>query len=397
MKREILFETMAVDAIRTDKAFMLKYVPEPDSDSVQTLAESIREDGVLVPLLVSEDDFLLDGHRRYLAAREAGLEEVPVVYIPAKAGRRPKWAKAVAMTCNLNRRHFTPGQRAFLGDSLLRMEQTDAKERMREGARHGGKAKKGSGKSSPTLNGGDRSTARVAKTVDISRKSFERAQKIKRYDPELGNKLTRGKISIEAAYKQVKTAELREHVEEEQKKAPKPGVIRDLSKGAGKYRCLYADPPWAYRDSGTRGAAAGHYDTMTVEELCALPVGELAHAEGCLLWLWTTWPMIRDGAPQQVLDAWGYEWVGELVWDKEIIGTGRWIRSQSEILILAKRGKLSLLESDQGGVVRSRRTKNHSAKPPEFYGIIERLSAGPRIELFARNARKGWSRWGHQA
>ena len=181
-------------------------------------------------------------------------------------------------------------------------------------------------------------------------------------------------------------------------KRSRGGRVDDLVSVSGRYRCIYADPPWQYRDRGVRGAAEKHYATLWVEELCELPVGELAKKTGAHLWLWCTWPMIYEGAPHRLLEAWGYRWVGHLTWDKIVIGTGHWLRSQDEVLALAVKGKSPppLLERDQGTVVRVQKN-GHSKKPEEFYKILERLSPGPRMELFARQARVDWCRWGEEA
>jgi len=177
---------------------------------------------------------------------------------------------------------------------------------------------------------------------------------------------------------------------------PSPGVLRTIEEGAGHYRVIYADPPWNYNDKGTHGSAHPHYDTMTLEALCALKVATLAHESGCFLWMWTTWPMIREKAPHAVLEAWGFRWAGEIVWNKVAFGVGRWFRLQTEILVLGVRGDVKLLENDQRGYLEKRRSR-HSVKPEEARAIIERLCEGPYIELFARRSAKGWDRWGDEA
>jgi N6-adenosine-specific RNA methylase IME4 len=194
----------------------------------------------------------------------------------------------------------------------------------------------------------------------------------------------------------------------EEKAAPKDDVLKDLKDGAGQFRCVYLDPPWGYDDETCRGAAEGHYPTMSVKKLSALPVGDLAHEDGCHFWIWTTWTKIRDKAIHDVLDAWGLEWSGEIVWNKVNSGTGRWMRSLCEVLVLAipKKGpKLPRLVKDQGTFFHEALTEkaergnegSHSKKPEKAYELIERFSPGQRLELFARHARKGWRRYGFEA
>jgi N6-adenosine-specific RNA methylase IME4 len=106
--------------------------------------------------------------------------------------------------------------------------------------------------------------------------------------------------------------------------------------------------------------------------------------------------MLREGAPHELLRAWGLRWVGEILWDKGALGTGHFVRSRTEVLILALRGSLPLLSDRVDPLLRAKR-RAHSEKPEEFARLISELSPGPRIELFARRARPGWDRWGLEA
>ena len=184
--------------------------------------------------------------------------------------------------------------------------------------------------------------------------------------------------------------------------------IYDLSEGAGKYRIIYLDPPWQYQDTTCQGAAALQYSTMSLDDLKKLRIPELAHPEGAFFWIWSTFPKIRDQVPHELIGHWGLRWVGEVVWQKCRIGPGRWLRSQAEVLILAVSGKPERTAAmrrqgnifkapDLPEVVESPRINRHSEKPQEFRTLVESLSPGPRIELFARTAAPGWDVWGDQA
>jgi N6-adenosine-specific RNA methylase IME4 len=183
-----------------------------------------------------------------------------------------------------------------------------------------------------------------------------------------------------------------------------PGLIKDLGTVLHDWRCVYADPPWSYGDSKVPGGGVGHqYSTMTLDDIAALPIGDLAHPDGCHLWLWTTWPMIREQAPHKILDAWGFRWVGEIVWKKlsktggRFFGVGRWLRPSTEVLVLAVKGKMPLLSKKQLDTCFEQPVLGHSTKPEFFRKYIEELSPEKRIELFARRAVPGWFRWGLQA
>ena len=179
--------------------------------------------------------------------------------------------------------------------------------------------------------------------------------------------------------------------------------IAELNNVFGKYRTIYLDPPWPY-DHRPRGRTdlKDIYEggVMPLEEICRLPIRQLGHPEGCVVYLWCTWPKVRDGFPKQVLDAWGLRWRSEFVWDKEIMGMGKWLRKQTEVLIVATSGngaELKPLRQNQRDVITARRDRQHSAKPRVFRKVIETLSLGPRIELFARSHAPGWDVWGIEA
>jgi N6-adenosine-specific RNA methylase IME4 len=160
---------------------------------------------------------------------------------------------------------------------------------------------------------------------------------------------------------------------------------------------IYADPPWEYEAGSTDSGRQieRHYPTMTLDAIKALPVRDLGTLDSVLL-LWTTSPKLAEA--MGVIEAWGYRYRSCMVWNKVRVGMGYWWRQQHELLLLAERGHppfpeprdrhLSILEVERGA---------HSAKPVETYGMIERMFPGlPRIELFARNRREGWSAWGNE-
>ncbi len=160
-----------------------------------------------------------------------------------------------------------------------------------------------------------------------------------------------------------------------------------------RFGCIYADPPWRYDNRVTRAAAENHYATMALEELATLPVGELA-AERSHLHLWTTKPFAREGL--DLLAAWGFAYKSMLFWVKPQLGIGNYWRSSTEILLLGVRGDLAFPPNDIKDWLEHPRTE-HSAKPEAVRKLIERVSPGPYLELFARSAAPGWTAWGDQA
>jgi N6-adenosine-specific RNA methylase IME4 len=187
----------------------------------------------------------------------------------------------------------------------------------------------------------------------------------------------------------------------------------------GHYGAILADPPWRFRtwdqrtaiprtrSSGTNVSAAAHYTTMPIEEIRALPVGALA-ATDCSLFLWMSWPQLEDALT--LIDAWGFEYkTAAFVWTKAhaaqiemfrddtdaLMGMGYWTRANTEPCLLATRGRPKRINADvRQAIIAPRR--EHSRKPDGVHERIERLVAGPYLELFARQRRPGWDVWGNE-
>lgn len=177
----------------------------------------------------------------------------------------------------------------------------------------------------------------------------------------------------------------------------------------GHYGAILADPPWRFepwsRQTGMDRAADNHYRTMVVDDIASLPIGDLAAAD-CTLFMWACWPTLRDAFA--LLDAWGFTYkTCAFSWMKAdpyrlfaddatpFAGMGYWTRANTEPCLLATRGKPKRLNADvRQGIIAQRR--EHSRKPDCVHDRIERLVAGPYVELFARERRPGWDAWGNE-
>lgn len=163
---------------------------------------------------------------------------------------------------------------------------------------------------------------------------------------------------------------------------------------SGLFRVIVADPPWRYekRAEDVTHRVRAPYPDMSLEEICALDVGSLAH-DDCILWLWTTNAHMR--AAYTVLDAWGFEPKTILTWVKHKMGVGYWLRGQTEHCLLATRGRPVVNLTNQTTVLYGK-ARGHSRKPEEFYRLVEELCPGSKLELFAREARDGWTVFGDE-
>jgi N6-adenosine-specific RNA methylase IME4 len=189
--------------------------------------------------------------------------------------------------------------------------------------------------------------------------------------------------------------------------------IPDLFGGSGtgdagefphrRYRIIYADPPWQYRDKATAGkrGADFKYPTMSVEELKKLPVATRAD-ENCALFLWVTNPMLPVGL--DVMSAWGFtyktvafNWVKRnKVSDSWFFGMGNYTRAGSELCLLGNKGKPKRVTSSVHQIVDTK-IEAHSKKPDVVRDrIVQLLGDLPRIELFARRRVPGWDAWGNE-
>ena len=191
----------------------------------------------------------------------------------------------------------------------------------------------------------------------------------------------------------------------------------DIFTAEKKYDIIYADPPWSYQDKGCNGACAKHYHTMGVDEICALPVANLA-AKDCTLFMWATYPQMQEAL--KVIAAWGFKYktiafqwvklnrsvklnnftiatVQDILHKACFFGLGRWTRGNTECCLLATKGKPHRENNAVSQLIFAPLTK-HSSKPPEARDRIKTLLGGGMhsIELFAREQVEGWDCWGDE-
>lgn len=158
----------------------------------------------------------------------------------------------------------------------------------------------------------------------------------------------------------------------------------------GIFDVVLADPPWQYY-LPLRGAPDAHYPTMTQEDIVEL---ELPVADDSILFIWATNPQLENAL--DVVREWGFAYKTNLVWVKDKIGTGYYVRGKHELLLIATKGKIPPpIEENRFPSVLYAPREEHSAKPDEVYHYIEVMYPNRRyLELFARNPREKWTSWG---
>lgn len=177
--------------------------------------------------------------------------------------------------------------------------------------------------------------------------------------------------------------------------------------GGRRFGTILADPPWRF-ENRTGKIAPEHkrlarYETMTLDEIKALPVANAA-ADMCHLYLWVPNALLPEGLA--VMSAWGFNYKSNLVWHKirkdggpDGRGVGFYFRNVTELILFGTRGKNARTLPPARSQVNfiGTRKREHSRKPDEQYPLIEACSPGPFLEMFARGERPNWSVWGNQA
>lgn len=185
-----------------------------------------------------------------------------------------------------------------------------------------------------------------------------------------------------------------------------PTAAEDLlSKELGQFGTVLADPPWQFSNRTGKMAPEhrrlSRYSTMTLDEIMALPVSQMALPQSHL-YLWVPNALILEGL--EVMKRWGFTYKTNLVWFKirqdggpDGRGVGFYFRNVTELILFGTRGSLRTLDPGrrQVNIITSRK-REHSRKPDELYNIIEKCSPGPYLELFARHSRPRWTQWGNE-
>ena len=366
-------------------------------------ARMLAVGGQLEPIVVDPDMHLIAGERRLRACQHLGWDVDIVVTASAKTELERldlEWAE------NDDRKDFTPEERLRYARRRQELETAAAAERKREGQAKGGdvRAAQASGIVVPEAcanDEGGRAKTRAAKAAGFpSRKAMEatettvqaaEADPVK-YGPYLEELNRTGRATGIA--RRLKVAKQADALQAEPPPLP-----------TGPFRVLVVDPPWSYEKRSQNASQRGRtpYPPMTVEEISAMPVGEMAHPDGAVLWLWVTNAHLLEvddqcrSTPHRILAAWGFTPKTMLTWRKDRLGTGDWLRGKTEHCILAVRGRPTVTLSNQTTDLGAPHPKDHSAKPEEFYELVEELCPGSKIEVFSRTNRPGWTTYGDEA
>jgi len=351
-------------------------IPPLSVEELMLLEESILSEGCRDPLVLW-GDILIDGHNRYSICQ---LHDIPFTTVQRDFDSIEE-VKVWMIRNQFGKRNITPFVRAELALMLEPMLKDKAKENMVKSTKN-------------NVVNIDKVNTReeIAKEANISTGNIAKVKKILEKAPEVVKELVRsGDISINAAHKEI--------VKEEKKAERKADIEQqkiDIEEGVavlpeGKFEVIAIDPPWNYgrEYDPDSSRVANPYPEMEQSELLDL---DIPAADDSVIFLWTTHAFIFDA--KELLDKWGFTYKASMVWDKEKIGMGHWVRMQCEFCLIGIKGKPIWDNTTWRDIIREPR-REHSRKPEAFYKMVEDVTVGRRLEYFSRTERKGWEIFGN--
>ena len=364
--------------------------PMMEGEALDALADDIgkhgqREDIVLL------DGAILDGRDRYRACAMAGVA-------PRFRDFAGDDALAFVLSLNLTRRHLNESQRAMVAARLETMKQgRPAKDANLHLSR---------GEAAERLHVAPRTVAHAAVVRDQA-------------SPEIRRAVDDGKMAVSAAAQAAKLPVAQQRRIAERAEAGDDNAARTILKQESRaareielaaqqkalpdqtFGVIYADPEWRFdprsRETGLDRAADNHYPTSDLATIKARDVGSIAAADA-VLFLWSPANRVADAI--DVMKAWGFAYVTQIIWAKTKIALGYWVRDKHEVLLIGRRGKIMApAPGKQCDSLIAAPVGEHSAKPDVFAEIIERYFPHlPKIELNRRGPpRRGWDAWGCEA
>ena len=366
-----------------------KLIPALSVEEFKQLEQNCLTEGIREKI-ITWNGFIIDGHNRFEIATRWNLEYES----ESKRFKDENEVKEWMINNQFGRRNLSNYQRSVLALELEKVFSDRAKERML------------SGKPSQTFDKG-----RVDEKIgNIAKVSHETIRKVKiieaKAKPEVKAQLSTGEVSINQAYQEIKKEEKKEQQEVKKQEyeqrvetVTKNEFKVDIFNTKEKFRVIYSDPAWSYNDKQETpqlGGAAKHYDTMSVSEICSLPVKEISEKDS-VLFLWVTSPLLEDAFT--VIKAWGFKYKTSFVWDKVKHNMGHYNSVRHEMLLIATKGSCTPDNKKLYDSVQSiERNDNHSEKPIEFLNIIDDLyNYGNKLEMFCRDIKKDkWYGWGNE-
>lgn len=425
-------------------------MPELSENEYESLKKDIEENGVKVPITIDEEGYIIDGYHRVRACDELDVE--PPKKVVANLDEPEK--VSLSWKLNMQRRHLDKGSKKEMAkkrikqlvemgedftwgavadelgiseervhtakDELLESNKLDTKsirtnkqkrQQVREALEEN--PEKSNVEIAEELDVSDPFVGKVRKEMEgesgeesveeeqenDEEKTFEAyvssdkdlekvkniSEKVEEGDEdakEVAKEIEKGKSTVANAHRNFQRRKTEERRKENRTKIPE-----------GEYDVILADPPWNYNFSQSKSREIeNQYPTMDVEEI---KEKDIPSSEDSVLFLWATAPKLEEAL--EVMDAWGFDYVTNAVWDKEKMGMGYWFRNRHELILVGKKGNHSPPSEDERieSVIREER-KEHSKKP-KIHEFLEKWWPDSNyLELFGREKREGWVVWGDE-
>jgi N6-adenosine-specific RNA methylase IME4/ParB-like chromosome segregation protein Spo0J len=367
---------------------LCKLFPPMPEDQFNSLIDSIRDHGLLTPIML-HDGKILDGRHRYKACINLNIE-------PSFEEYEGDDALGYVIALNLSRRHLDESQRAMIAGRISNLKDGQRKV------------------TGASIGAANISQIEAASQLGVGRMSVQRARKVlDKGTPELAEAVDSGQIAVSVA---AKIAEMEPEQQAQVIADPKPEqaikkiarqekeqalaertIIQTMHSVDKVYGVIYADPPWRYEtfsENGMDRSADNHYPTMSMFDMLALNVPA---ADDCVMFMWATVPMLPEAL--DLLHEWGFNYKSHICWVKDRQGTGYWTRNMHELLLIATKGKVPApAMGTQPPSVLDLPLGKHSEKPALFADMISTLyPTTPKLEMFARVGRVGWDVIGNEA
>lgn len=362
-------------------------IPALSVEEYDQLEASIIKEGCRDSLVVWGDT-LVDGHNRFKICEKNKVK----FKTKEKKFKDSEDAKEWIIKNQFARRNLSTLDRMDVAEKLRKIIVEKAKVKQ-------SKAGKLRTKSSEAGIRTNKELAKIAKVGETRMKQYKKIKDV--INEEQRNAINDGTNSINKIYQDIRREEKLKEVEEKEKEfkgRKQKSSFVDIYKTKNKYNIILADPSWSYFTSGNKNQSL-HYKGMTIEEICDLPVKDIAD-ENCILFIWVTFPILDRAF--EVIKAWGFNYsTCGFNWikknknkDSNFIGLGSWTRSNSELCLIATKGRIERLNKSISQVIESP-IEEHSKKPDIVRKKITALVGElPRIELFSRQSVNGWDNWG---
>lgn len=381
-----------------------KLIPPLTAEEFKQLETNCIDEGIR-DAIVTWQGFIIDGHNRYKIATDWQLSFKTI----EKAFESEEAVKEWMIINQFGRRNLSNYDRAKLG---LELEDIFSKKAKANKVLAAEKMNTFIQKSEQTLDLFEEekpikeveiikpitAIKEVAKIANLSHDTIAKVKVIEqKAAPEVKEKLSTGEISINQAYQDIKKEEKKEQRVNEIKQQIEAIESGELPELKGVFDIISFDPPWPYEGeskeittydpNGRR--VANPYPEMSIEQIKQI---EVSSSDNSVVFLWTTHKFLNDAF--DILKTWGFQYKATLVWDKEKMGMGAWLRMQCEFCLIGIKGKPYWDNTKYRDIIRESR-REHSRKPDSFFEMVENITLGRKLEYFSREKRNGWEVFGN--